>query len=341
MEPKTIAVVLAGAVARGAFEAGVIQALAESNVQIVRIIAASSGALNGALLASAVRNGEVKAAASALRALWIDHASWTEVFHANLHDLVHGEGISDQRKLLALLRDHIQPSQPAQPVAINLRIVVAPLQGTASQIGDGAATTYEAIREFDGEAFADQDGLEAMFVAATASAAFPIVFAPVALAGLGPCIDGGTVNNTPIKWALGGDIGKSLDAVVVVSTSVEDATAPVDLHGIGLVGHLAEMLIDERLYRDLHEASDVNDALAALDKLVAAGQISDAQRGLVLGSLGWADRRPIELVRIRPVEALSGNAFSGFFDRALRAELLEAGYQRGLTVLSALGWLDE
>jgi len=36
--------------------------------------------------------------------------------------------------------------------------------------------------------------------AATASAGLPIVFAPVTVDGLGPCIDGGTVNNTPMKW---------------------------------------------------------------------------------------------------------------------------------------------
>jgi NTE family protein len=63
---KTIAIVLAGAVARGAFEAGVIRALADADVKIVRIVAASAGALNGTVLASAVRERKVRAGAEAL-----------------------------------------------------------------------------------------------------------------------------------------------------------------------------------------------------------------------------------------------------------------------------------
>lgn len=337
MKPKTIAVVLAGAVARGAFEAGVIRALAEANVQISRIVAASSGALNGTLLASAVRGRDVKGAADRLHALWLDHAAWTQVFHASVRDVIHGEGISDQQKLLEILRANIAPSQPADPAQVSLRIMVAPLRGTLGDIGGIPATTYEAFQEFTAQTFASQAALEDMFTAATASAAFPIVFAPVEVGALGPCIDGGTVNNTPVKHALG---DPAVEAIVVVSTSVEDAAAPAELHGVGLIGHLAEMLIDERLYRDLREAVDVNHALDALDQLVAGGQLSAAQRGQVLGAIGWADRRKIELVRIRPVEDIAGNAFSGFFDRDVRAELLESGYQRGLTVLSELGWLD-
>lgn len=337
MTPKPIAVVLAGAVARGAFEAGVIRALSEANVQIVRIVAASSGALNGSLLASAVRAREVRTAADRLHALWLDHAGWTQVFHASARDLLHGEGISDQQKLREILRDNIAPSQVADPAPINLRIMVAPLRGTIGDIGGTPATTYEAFREYTADTFASQAALEDLFTAATASAAFPIVFAPVEVDKLGPCVDGGTVNNTPVKHALG---DPSVEAVVVVSTSVEDATAPAALHGVGLIGHLAEMLIDERLYRDLREAVDVNHALDALDALVAAAQLTAGQRAQVLGAIGWAERRKIDLVRIRPVEDIAGNAFSGFFDRDVRAELLEAGYQRGLTVLSELGWLD-
>ncbi len=341
MNPKSIAVVLAGAVARGAFEAGVIRALAEAkNIRIVRIVAASSGALNGTLLASGVRNDDVPGAAETLKTLWLDHASWTEVFHARLGELLHGVGVSDQVRLLALLRDHVKPSTPDVPADINLRIMVAPLRGVAGHIGDTAATTYEAFQEFDTDAFASAASLAPVFAAATASAAFPIVFTPVELPGLGPCVDGGTVNNTPVGHALDGDVGARVDAIVVVSTAVEQATKPAELHGLGLIGHLAEMLIDERLYRDLNEAIDVNRRLAALDQLVTDGHLAAAQRDQVLAALGWQERRQIELIRIRPIQEIAGNAFSGFFDRAVRADLLEAGYQRGVTVLSELGWLD-
>src|SRR5215468_7254604 len=55
-----IAVVLAGAVAKGAFEAGAIRALADADVQVLRVIGASSGALNGTVLAASVARRELQ-----------------------------------------------------------------------------------------------------------------------------------------------------------------------------------------------------------------------------------------------------------------------------------------
>jgi hypothetical protein len=36
-----------------------------------------------------------------------------------------------------------------------------------------------------------------------------------------------------------------------------------DLRGVNLLGHIADMLINERPYRALREAADVNDALTS------------------------------------------------------------------------------
>src|SRR5438445_408799 len=62
-----------------------------------------------------------------------------------------------------------------------------------------------------------RDGLERVFVAATASAAFPVLFAPVDVPGVGPCTDGGLVNNTPILAAFGPDADERLDAILVIT----------------------------------------------------------------------------------------------------------------------------
>jgi NTE family protein len=336
---KRIAVVLAGAVARGAFEAGAIRALAGADVEIVRIVAASAGALNGTVLASSVRNRNLRAGAEALNALWRDHATWSEVFHPSLRDILARDGISDQKRLLALLREHVPPAQPADPADINLRIVVAPLNGCRSSVGQHPATTFEAICDFDTTAFASSEALEGMFAAATASAGIPVVFAPIDIDGLGPCIDGGMVNNTPMKWALDGSVGTEVDAIVIVATSVELSTEPVaDLGFLGMVGHFAEMLIDERLYRDLREATQVNDTLARIDALVQDGVLDCAQHARVMAALGWTGRRTVQVVQIRPTAALRGTAFSGFFHADIRSEQLEAGFARGQEVLRALGW---
>ncbi|HEX2689807.1 MAG TPA: patatin-like phospholipase family protein [Kofleriaceae bacterium] len=339
-QTKSIAVVLAGAVARGAFEAGVIQALANTDVRIVRIVAASAGALNGVVLASSVRGRSMRAGAEALRVLWRDNATWSEVFHVSFRDIFARKGMSDQRQLLALLRRHVPPSRPEDPADIHLRIVVAALNGVAGTIGGDTATTFESTCDFDGQAFASREGLERVFAAATASAALPVVFAPVGIDGLGPCIDGGTVNNTPMKWALGGDDGADVDAVVVVATSVAVRSGSAGPPGgLGIVDQLADMLIDERLYRDLREAAQVNDALARLDGLVQQGVLSSDQRDRVLDAFRWTGRRSVQIVQIRPTAELRGSAFSGFFDANLRSEQLEAGFRRGQEVLRACGWL--
>ncbi len=339
-QSKKIAVVLGGAVAKGAFEAGVIQALARADVDILRIVAASSGALNGTVLASAVRARDPIAGSETLANLWRDHAEWSEVFRLSFHDIFKRDGMSDQERLLALLRDHVPPNQPDDPAPVNLRLIVAALRGCIGRIGERPATTFESVRDFHSNDFASPAGLEGVFTAAVASAAFPLVFAPVQIAGVGPCIDGGAVNNTPLQQALDGALGAELDAVVVIATSVEHHTElPDDLNGFTpLVGHIANMLTDERLYRDLRHAERVNTKIAGLDQLARDGKLTLAQLADVKQVLGWTTRRVVQIIPIRPSTMLPGNAFAGFFDADLRAEYLEAGYLRGLEVLGGLGW---
>lgn len=337
--PPRVAVVLAGAVAKGAFEAGVLQALARTNVNIVRVVAASSGALNGTLLASAVRTRSLPRGVELLAELWRDNAGWTDVFHANFSDITSRRAVSDSKQVLELLRDRIPPVDRADLEAINLRLLVAPLNGVAGTIGDHAATTFESVRDFESADFATAASLERVFAAATASSAFPFLFAPVELDDIGPCVDGGAVNNTPVKWALEGTLGASLDAIVVVSTTVELRSAPpTELHGLAYAGHLATMLIGERLYRDLHEAEQVNTALASLLALVDRGVIDGAQLASVLTALAWSGRRPVTIVQIRPEADLAGSSFIGFVEPTLRREYLAAGLARGLEVLQRIGW---
>jgi len=103
------------AVARGAFEAGVIRALADADVKIVRIIASSAGALNGVVLASSVRSQNLRAGAAALHALWRDHATWSEVRWTarsaprsmRRHGLLHERTLDDLDAIGILEREEI------------------------------------------------------------------------------------------------------------------------------------------------------------------------------------------------------------------------------------------
>lgn len=341
---KTIAVVLAGAVAKGAFEAGVIQALVRTDVRIARIVAASSGALTGAVLAAAVRTGDLIGGADRIAEIWRERAEWNEVFHLSVREIIRRNGLSDHKRVRALLGGSVAPSQPARPQPVNLRIVLGALGGRDGEIASRgerrAATTFEAVRDFETDDFATQDRLDEVITTAVASAAFPVVFAPVDVPGIGRSIDGGCVNNTPLKWALDGALGAELDAVVVIGTSVERRTAPPgELTGLTpLVSHLAEMLIDERLYRDLREAEQVNTQLANLQQLVRDGRLDAGQLDAVVRALGWSKRRRIEIVAIRPDRPLEGNAFGAFFDAKRRAAYVKAGFERGLDVLAELRW---
>ncbi len=327
MQEPNVAVILAGAVAKGAFEAGALDVLGARNVKIVRIVGASSGALNATVLASGVHAGDVLGATSKLVKLWQDDANLSHVFHFNPKDVLTLRGLSDQTKLLRLLESNVAPRVGGHPV--DLRIIAAPLGGTASAIGKDAATTYERVFRFDQRAFENAASLLNVFTAAAASASFPGAFAPFDPGGeVGPCVDGGIVNNTPIKYALEGG---GVDTVIVVSPTAQVVApeAMASLAGANLVGHIADMLINERLYRDLREANQVNDGLNRLAQLGLAPELLEN----VKGAIGWTGRRSLEIVTIRPLAPLPGNAFSGFVSGDTRKQTIAIGRERAMAVL--------
>jgi NTE family protein len=323
---KQVAVILAGAVARGAFEAGALQVLAKHDVDIVRIVAASSGALNATVLARGVCAGDVAGATSKLVDLWKTEATLASAFDVNLADVVRLEGISDSARLLGLLESNVAPCESPRPV--QLKVVVASLRGLQGNIGGQPATTHELLMSFDERDFANRAGLARVFTAVTASAAFPFAFAPVDLgAEYGPCIDGGAVNNTPLKYALGDD----LTTVVVIVSTPQNVSLPTGRGGLDLLGDFADILVNERLYRDLREAEDVNQILQNLDDLQLAPD--DLRR--VKQAMGWTGKRPCRIVIIRPADVLPGNLFSGFVSSSLRQKYVALGQEAATRALSS------
>ena len=332
---------LAGAVAKGGYEAGALEVLAGTDLEIVRIVATSAGALNAVAYARGVRARDPRGAASLIAQLWRDEATFTHVFQPSLGDLLRREGFSDHGKLLGLLREHVTPVTDGSRAEIELRLIYAPLAGADGEIGERAATTYEHVAVFEGSSFDSAAGLEPVFATAVASASLPFAFTPFDLPGHGPCIDGGAVNNTPIKWALGtlpggARVGPPVEAVLVISPIPELAPPPAHaLHGLELASHLVEMLINERLYRDLREAEQRNEALRELAKLPLDPQLA----ARVIAALDWDQEREIPIVAIRPRQALPGNAFTGFFDRSARESYITAGRRDAEAALRARSWL--
>lgn len=88
-----IGLVLCGGVAKGAYEAGVLKALAEQQVYPDVIVGISAGAINGAFAAQMLATGQFTAAEVERELIY----HWRET--VNAHHLYHGFGSSDQPHL--------------------------------------------------------------------------------------------------------------------------------------------------------------------------------------------------------------------------------------------------
>lgn len=329
---KAAALILAGAVSKGAFEAGVLSVLAahSETIPIRRVVGASSGALNGAVYAAGIRVGAERAAAAALEQLWEESASLHNAVKLDLRDLLELRGVGTADRILPLMRRAVTGLPSGEPRAVELCILLARLAGSIGQIAHEPATTYEYVDRFSEADFSNEAGLERVFQAALGSAAFPVLFAPVDVPGVGFCADGGAVNNTPIRVALGeSDIERIIVVTAQPRVANHDDAEPT---GIALVSLLADMLVNERLYRDLRTAEGVNETLrklAALAKDPASSVVIEQVRAL----LGW---KPLEIVQIRPELPLAGSAFHGFIDAQARREYVAAGRAAAEAALAAL-----
>jgi predicted acylesterase/phospholipase RssA len=320
------AVILAGAVAKGAWSAGALRVLTEPETQarlgldIRRVVAASSGAINGAFVASHLRDGSEAAAGPLLEELWIELGDFGGVFDVSPRAILGGRGISTSKKVRALLEKYVTPRVGTR--AIELAIVTTNMDGEVDLVGSELATTYERCVRFGGEVFDSEARLPALYDAVVASAALPIVFQPVEIALSARtirCVDGGVVNNTPVKYALGG--GGDIDRIFVIAPFPSVEQAPAKLTGLMLVAQLAEALVQERLFRDLREAYAVNRGLRALEHALPLSSL----RERALRAIGWENRRVIDIVEIRPTEDLEGDAMAGFFSKRLREDYVRAG----------------
>jgi predicted acylesterase/phospholipase RssA len=322
----TDAIVLAGAASMGAFTAGALSVLSEPGVQqrqalqIQRVVGVSAGALNGAYYAAAIHAGTVQSAGSQLTELWLDDATFLRTFDVSLGDVVALRGLSNDRKLVARLRQQIRPTKSRQPV--ELRLVLTNADGETVEIGGQAATTYEHVERFTSADFETQASLERLFVAVAASSALPVAFAPVSIELAGQRahgLDGGLVNDTPLGHALDGAL--EIDRVFVVVPFPRVRAPPARLQGLALAARLLDIIVDERLVRDLRYAAHINRVLTRLPSLVPDADMREE----LLEALSWSGRRPVRIVEIRPEEELAGNGLSGLASRELRQLYVDAG----------------
>jgi predicted acylesterase/phospholipase RssA len=331
------ALVIAGAVLKGSFAAGALAVLSDPSVHtrlgvhIRRIVGTSSGALNAAYYAAAIHAGQELQAGDRLAELWVNDGGVLDSIAPSARAVLARRGVSSTRKIAALLRASIAPSASRRPVS--LRLIATNLCGERVFIDGRAATTHEHVFSFEGADLATREGVDRLFDAVAASAAFPGIFEPVQLRVDGRTstfVDGGAVNDAPIGYALDGDLG--VDRVFIITPNPRVERQPCALRGFAYAAQLADILLDERLVRDLAETERINGALVALDR----AEPDPARRAKVLAALGWEGRRVVRLVEIRPDAVLPGSSFSGWFSKSLRRDYVAAGREAAERVLSAL-----
>ena len=317
-----VALVLSGAVAKGAFSVGALGAFAARGWSIRRIAATSSGALTAAVLGAGIATGRLPFAAEVAKSLWLDHGAWSDITHLSWSDWLHGRGLSDTSKLVALVQEGIQRVVEGAPGGVRAPVKVTLVTSSLSALpaADDPLPRYELDKDFDATDFLDSAMWSEIATCAAASASFPGLFSPTMIDGL-PCIDGGAVNNAPISCLLH---DPQVQTVIVITTeSLASAPAPEpEPSGMALVAKLADILINERIAHDLGMAQRTNTLLRSVTFALDSTGATAQTRAAVLDALGWRDLR---LILVCPDTPLPGTALSAFADRNLRQAYIEAG----------------
>lgn len=317
---KNTAIILAGAVAKGSYESGVLKVITKNpNINIKTIVATSSGALNATALAAGITSGKVAQAMDSLVSTWINHGSWHNILEFNLSGIINRQGISNSDRLRRLIKITVEKFVTADLNPIELKIVMTQLSGHTGFINGRPNTTFEAVANFNQTDFYNSTKREAIYTAACASAAFPGLFAPVNVPGFGACYDGGLVNDTPIKYALESHI----DRIIVISPFPALSASPDNFKGLDLASRFGDVIVNERLYRDLLNADKVNSIVKKINNMKDAKELSEDQFKKLEAILDH--KKEVEIVQIRPKKRLDGNGFSGLFDKSLREAYIEEG----------------
>jgi len=326
---KNTAIILAGALAKGAYEAGVLKVITKNpELKIKTIVATSSGALNGLALAAGLACNRVEIAMDALVYTWTNHSSWHNILEFNLNKIMNRQGLSTSDRLMRLIKVTIEKFITSELNPVELKIVLTQLSGHTGFINGRPSTTFEAVANFSHLDFYNQQKRHAIYTAACASAAFPGLFAPVNVAGFGACYDGGLVNDTPIKYAIE---SQHIERIIVISPFPAISASPDNFKGLDLASRFSDVVVNERLYRDLLNADKINHVISKLKHLRATREITEEQFKKIETILDH--KREIEIIQIRPKKRLEGNGFSGLFKKHLREAYIEEGIRNAKEVV--------
>jgi predicted acylesterase/phospholipase RssA len=318
-----VAIVLAGAVAQGAFGVGAVSYLAEAEKEcpIRRVAATSSGALTATLVAAGVATGDLRFAADVAKGLWLDKGAWNSIAPPSICEWFHLRGLSDTSRLVSIVVEGLRrvvEHAPANLVPHPVKLTLVTTSLNARRYAAGPLPTYEKAISFETKDILQRANWPHIARAAAASATFPVVFAPTLL-DAGPCVDGGVVNNAPISYVID---DASVRRVIVITSEAPVLARATQLGGLNLIGRVVDIAINERVAHDMSVAKKTNDRLRAVRAALGSTGASPATTQAVVDALGW---RELDLVLVHPDPALRGTSFSGFFCRKLRQQYIDAG----------------
>lgn len=327
---KNTAIILAGALTKGAFEAGALKIVSKNpEFNIKTIVATSSGALNATTLAAGIASQNVELAIEALINTWIGHGNWHNVLKFSFNKIINRQGLSTSDKLKKLISTTVESFFSSTRIApVELKIVLTHLSGHMGFVNGKPHTTFEAIANFSHLDFHNIQQREHIYTAACASAAFPVLFAPVDVFGFGPCYDGGLVNGTPIKYAIE---SQDIERIVIISPFPAMSACVDNFKGLDLASRVGDVIANERLYRDLINADKINNIINRLKFLKANAEITDEQFRKMEDIL--YHKKEIEIIQIRPKKKLDGNGFSGLFNKGLRINYIEEGIRAAQKII--------
>jgi len=172
------------------------------------------------------------------------------VFDLNWDDVRHLRGVSDQKKILRLLEANVAPAADGTPLTFaSSRRPWWNTERYRERTGDNLRTGVQ----FDERDFTTAETLQQIFAQRQPPRPFPLRFRAIrSWRGNRPASTEHR-QHTPIKYAVeGGGVDTVSSCRRPHSSWLRDLMA--DLRGVNLLGHIADMLINERLYRDLREA---------------------------------------------------------------------------------------
>jgi NTE family protein len=229
----TTAFVLSGGGSLGAVQVGMLQALADHDLEPDLLVGASAGALNAAYVAGTGFHADALADLAAI---------WTRLRRQDVFPF------APHRQLLALAGARpslCSPDGLRRLIATNLRYrrledAVLPVHVVATDVLSGTEVVLSRGDPVD---------------AVLASAAIPAVFPTVTIDGR-VLFDGGVADNTPVSQA----IALGADRVVVLPAGVACALPEPPRAAIATAVHALTLLIEQRLVLDVaayHDQVDI------------------------------------------------------------------------------------